>query len=123
MFHFGCKFFLNFRRLGLSDKSEVKSAEEEVNEYLIKAIDARSIDRLRTDHCKKICLTFKKEEIEKKYCTEPDPMLKIYFYCSMILYFGIMSIQILIFPRWVRGSEDDDVLSFENLYPFSSTPT
>lgn len=86
----------------------MKSAEEEVNEYLIKAIDARSIDRLRTDHCKKICLTFKKEEIEKKYCTEPDPMLKIYFYCSMILYFGIMSIQILIFPSdtynfWVFG--------------------
>jgi adenylate cyclase 5 len=84
-------------RIGMNDMNEVKSAEEEVNEYLLKAIDARSIDRLRLDHCKKYNLTFKKDEIERKYCNEPDPMLKIYFYCSGLCFVGIATIEILAF--------------------------
>lgn len=40
----------------------------------MRAIDARSIDRLRAEHCKNILLTFRKPEIEdkvslKKLCT------------------------------------------------------
>ena len=30
----------------------LKDTEEEVNDYLGRAIDARSIDRLRAEHCK-----------------------------------------------------------------------
>lgn len=85
-------------KLGANDKGDIKSAEEEVNEYLVKAIDARSIDRLRLDHCKKFFLTFKNDQIEKKYCREPDPMLRVYFYCTIIIFFGILLIQILSYP-------------------------
>ncbi|XP_055643099.1 adenylate cyclase type 6 isoform X2 [Toxorhynchites rutilus septentrionalis] len=98
----------HWSKMGFNDKQEPKSTEEEVNEYLIKAIDARSIDRLRLDHCKRFHLTFIKDEIEKKYCREPDPMLNVYFYCSIIIFFGIMSIQVLVFSMdrysyWVYG--------------------
>lgn len=84
--------------LGLIDKQGVKSPEEEVNEYLVKAIDARSIDRLRLEHCKRFFLTFKDSSIEKKYCQEPDPMLRTYFYCTIIISFGILVIQLLSYP-------------------------
>ncbi|XP_058824990.1 adenylate cyclase type 6 isoform X2 [Topomyia yanbarensis] len=98
----------HWSKMGFNDKQEPKSTEEEVNEYLIKAIDARSIDRLRLDHCKRFHLTFIKDDIERKYCREPDPMLNVYFYCSIIIFFGIMLIQVLIFPMdqpsyWVYG--------------------
>ena len=36
----------------------------QVNDYLARAIDARSIDRLRTEHCKRFFLTFRDKEIE-----------------------------------------------------------
>lgn len=63
-FHF---IFIN--RLGFSDANEsFKDPEDEVNEYLMRAIDARSIDRLRSEHCKSILLTFKQNIIEKKVC-------------------------------------------------------
>ncbi|XP_021704524.1 adenylate cyclase type 6 isoform X2 [Aedes aegypti] len=98
----------HWSKMGFNDKQEPKSTEEEVNEYLIKAIDARSIDRLRLDHCKRFHLTFIKEDIERKYCREPDPMLNVYFYSSIIIFLGIMSIQVLVFPMdhytyWVYG--------------------
>lgn len=54
-----------------TEKHDKKSPEEELNEYLIKAIDARSIDRLRSDFCNKFFLTFKNDVIEKKYSLEP----------------------------------------------------
>lgn len=86
-------------KLGICDKQDVKTAEEEeVNLYLVKAIDARSIDRLRSDHCKRFFLTFKDEKIEKKYCQEPDPMLRTYFYCTIIISIGILLIQVLSYP-------------------------
>lgn len=37
-----------------------------MNEYLMRAIDARSIDRLRSEHCQSVLLSFKKASIEKK---------------------------------------------------------
>lgn len=85
-------------KAGTNDKQDVKSAEEEVNEYLVKAIDARSIDRLRSDHCKAFFLTFKDKKIEEKYCQEPDPMLRTYFYCTIIISIGILLIQLLSYP-------------------------
>lgn len=85
-------------KLGNIDKQDVKSPEEEVNDYLVKAIDARSIDRLRSDHCKRFFLTFKDDKIEKKYGLEPDPMLRTYFYCTIIISIGILLIQLLSYP-------------------------
>lgn len=83
-----------------TEKQDNKSPDEELNEYLIKAIDARSIDRLRTDFCNKFFLTFKNDVIEKKYSLEPDPMLQTYFRCTIILSIGILLIQILSYSMW-----------------------
>ena len=43
-----------------------KNTAEEVNDYLGRAIDARSIDRLRSDHCKRFLLTFRDPKVEVK---------------------------------------------------------
>ncbi|XP_078064400.1 adenylate cyclase type 5-like, partial [Mustelus asterias] len=45
---------------------EALNPEDEVDEFLGRAIDARSIDRLRSEHVKKFLLTFRKSELEKK---------------------------------------------------------
>ncbi|ESO82178.1 hypothetical protein LOTGIDRAFT_135033 [Lottia gigantea] len=50
--------------LGL-DQTE-KDPEAEVNEYLGRAIDARSIERLRSEHVKGFFLSFRKKELEDK---------------------------------------------------------
>ena len=56
-----------FFRLGIqSDIESDKNTTEEVNDYLGRAIDARSIDRLRTEHCKRFLLTFREPSIEAK---------------------------------------------------------
>lgn len=44
--------------------------EDEVDEFLGRAIDARSIDRLRKDHVKKFLLTFQTSSLEKKVHAE-----------------------------------------------------
>ena len=41
-----------------------------MNDYLARAIDARSIDRLRAEHCRRWLLTFRKPEIESKVCAK-----------------------------------------------------
>ena len=53
-------------RLGIGPgrEEDEKNTEEEVNDYLARAIDARSIDRLRTEHCKRFFLSFRDKEIE-----------------------------------------------------------
>lgn len=45
---------------------EVKDPDEEVNEYLGRAIDARSIDRLRSEHVNVFPLKFLKPDLEEK---------------------------------------------------------
>lgn len=53
-------------RLGFGDNMEVKDPDEEVNEYLGRAIDARSIDRLRSEHVNVFPLKFLKPDLEEK---------------------------------------------------------
>lgn len=53
-------------RLGFGEAIEEKNPEDEVNDYLMRAIDARSIDRLRSEHCRAFVLTFKKPGVETK---------------------------------------------------------
>lgn len=45
---------------------EALHPEDEVDEFLGRAIDARSIDQLRKDHVKKFLLTFQTASLEKK---------------------------------------------------------
>ena len=51
--------------------------EDEVDEFLGRAIDARSIDQLRKDHVKKFLLTFQTSSLEKKV----DPKTPDYCLC------------------------------------------
>lgn len=45
---------------------EALHPEDEVDEFLGRAIDARSINQLRKDHVKKFLLTFQTPSLEKK---------------------------------------------------------
>lgn len=45
---------------------ESMNPEDEVDEFLGRAIDARSIDRLRSEHVRKFLLTFREPDLEKK---------------------------------------------------------
>lgn len=49
---------------------EAMNPEDEVDEFLGRAIDARSIDQLRKDHVKKFLLTFQTSSLEKKVPTD-----------------------------------------------------
>lgn len=77
-------------RLGFGDHYDTKNPEDEVNEYLGRAIDARSIDKLRSDHVKAFFLTFRKKDLEEKVCT-----LCIYMYLRNVDH-GVYCLKLLI---------------------------
>lgn len=78
-------------KLGFGENVECeKDPEDEVNEYLMRAIDARSIDRLRAEHCTPFILTFRRPDIEEKYSRERDRMLSAYFVCSGFVYMVVV---------------------------------
>ena len=52
-------------RLGFG-QHEKKDPDDEVNDYLGRAIDARSVDRLQSDHVKQFILTFREPELEER---------------------------------------------------------
>ncbi|KAE8742972.1 hypothetical protein FOCC_FOCC011402 [Frankliniella occidentalis] len=82
-------------KLGFGDSLDEKDPQEEVNDYLMRAIDARSIDRLRAE-CRNFLLTFKNADIEKKYSKERDRMLSTYFVCSVIIMGTICSLLLIL---------------------------
>ncbi|EEB11764.1 adenylate cyclase, putative [Pediculus humanus corporis] len=82
--------------LGKPETIEEKDPEDEVNEYLMRAIDARSIDRLRSEHCTHFFLTFRKKSIEEKYSREKDRMLTTYYVCSLWIFSCLSLIQLII---------------------------
>ncbi|XP_028991761.1 adenylate cyclase type 5 isoform X2 [Betta splendens] len=72
--------------------------EDEVDEFLGRAIDARSIDRLRSEHVKKFLLTFREPDLEKKYSKQVDSRFGAYVACASLVFLFICCIQILIVP-------------------------
>ncbi|XP_050418343.2 adenylate cyclase type 5 isoform X2 [Patella vulgata] len=84
-------------KLGL-DNLEGKNPEEEVNEYLARAIDARSIERLRSEHVKGFFLTFLKKDLEEKYCKVRDVMFASHLCCVCLIYFCVCAVQLTIVP-------------------------
>ncbi|XP_078465274.1 adenylate cyclase type 5 [Lampetra planeri] len=80
---------------------EALSPDDEVNEFLGRAIDARSIDRLRSEHVKKILLTFRKPELEEKYSQEVDDRFGSYVGCAFIVFLFICFVQITATPHSV----------------------
>ncbi|XP_034741245.1 adenylate cyclase type 5 [Etheostoma cragini] len=72
--------------------------EDEVDEFLGRAIDARSIDRLRSEHVKKFLLTFREHDLEKKYSKQVDSRFGAYVACASLVFLFICFIQIIIVP-------------------------
>lgn len=60
---------LLFRHFIFRNTQENLNPEDEVDEFLGRAIDARSIDRLRSEHVKKFLLTFREPDLERKVRT------------------------------------------------------
>ncbi|NWT06102.1 ADCY6 cyclase, partial [Mionectes macconnelli] len=78
---------------------EALNPEDEVDEFLSRAIDARSIDQLRKDHVKKFLLTFQTPELEKKYSKKIDDRFGGYVACTLLVFCFICCLQILVFPH------------------------
>ncbi|XP_056094604.1 adenylate cyclase type 6 isoform X1 [Rhinichthys klamathensis goyatoka] len=96
-----------FRQMGIDEASskdnrcaqEALNPEDEVDEFLGRAIDARSINQLRKDHVKKFLLTFQTPLLEKKYSKKVDDRFGGYVACTLLVFCFIVSIQIIIFPH------------------------
>ncbi|XP_034393322.1 adenylate cyclase type 6-like isoform X2 [Cyclopterus lumpus] len=96
-----------FRQMGIDEASskdnrcaqEALNPEDEVDEFLGRAIDARSIDQLRKDHVKKFLLTFQAADLEKKYSKKVDDRFGGYVACTLLVFCCICFIQIIIFPK------------------------
>ncbi|NXB26680.1 ADCY6 cyclase, partial [Rhagologus leucostigma] len=78
---------------------EALNPEDEVDEFLSRAIDARSIDQLRKDHVKKFLLTFQTPELEKKYSKKVDDRFGGYVACTLLVFCFICCLQVLVFPH------------------------
>ncbi|KAK5923627.1 hypothetical protein CgunFtcFv8_000578 [Champsocephalus gunnari] len=96
-----------FRQMGIDEASskdnrcaqEALNPEDEVDEFLGRAIDARSIDQLRKDHVKKFLLTFTDINLEKKYSKKVDDRFGGYVACTLLVFCCICCIQIIVFPN------------------------
>ncbi|OQV18571.1 Adenylate cyclase type 5 [Hypsibius exemplaris] len=80
----------------LSEKEVVKNPEDDIHDYLSKAIDARSLDRLRTEHCKKLTLTFRDPKAEKKYSGTRDKRFRSYAIGATLLGFVVSGLHLLL---------------------------
>ncbi|KAM8933344.1 adenylate cyclase type 5 isoform 2-T2 [Pelodytes ibericus] len=92
------------KRMGFEDPKdknlqENMNPEDEVDEFLGRAIDARSIDRLRSEHVRKFLLTFHEPDLEKKYSKQVDDRFGAYVACSFIVFLFICFVQITIVPH------------------------
>ncbi|KAJ8283061.1 hypothetical protein COCON_G00055800 [Conger conger] len=92
------------KRMGFEDPKDKNTQEnlnpeDEVDEFLGRAIDARSIDRLRSEHVKKFLLTFREPDLEKKYSKQVDSRFGAYVACASLVFLFICLIQIIVVPR------------------------
>ncbi|KAJ7407872.1 Adenylate cyclase type 5 [Willisornis vidua] len=92
------------KRMGFEDPKdkstqESMNPEDEVDEFLGRAIDARSIDRLRSEHVRKFLLTFREPDLEKKYSKQVDDRFGAYVACASLVFLFICFVQIIIVPQ------------------------
>ncbi|XP_010878028.1 adenylate cyclase type 5 isoform X2 [Esox lucius] len=92
------------KRMGFEDPKDKNTQEnlnpeDEVDEFLGRAIDARSIDRLRSEHVKKFLLTFREPDLEKKYSKQVDSRFGAYVACVSLVFLFICFIQAIIVPH------------------------
>ncbi|XP_061683903.1 adenylate cyclase type 6-like [Syngnathoides biaculeatus] len=96
-----------FRQMGIDEAStkdnrcaqEALNPEDEVDEFLGRAIDARSIDQLRKDHVKNFLLTFQTTELEKKYSKKVDDGFGGYVACALLVFCCICIIQSIVLKK------------------------
>ncbi|XP_069111394.1 adenylate cyclase type 5-like [Argopecten irradians] len=88
-------------KLGFGDHFESKNPEDEVNEYLGRAIDARSIEKLRSDHVTTFFLTFRKKDLEEKYSKVRDTMFTSHLCCTLLILMCIAAIQLVILHQTI----------------------
>ncbi|KAF7709427.1 adenylate cyclase type 5 isoform X4 [Silurus meridionalis] len=91
------------KRMGFEDPKDKNTQEnlnpeDEVDEFLGRAIDARSIDRLRSEHVKKFLLTFREPDLEKKYSKQVDTRFGAYVACATLVFLFICFIQLVVVP-------------------------
>uniref|UniRef100_A0A673N0B7 adenylate cyclase n=1 Tax=Sinocyclocheilus rhinocerous TaxID=307959 RepID=A0A673N0B7_9TELE len=79
------------RSFSRTKDSKALNPEDEVDEFLGRAIDARSIDQLRKDHVKKFLLTFQTPFLEKKYSKKVDDRFGGYVACTLVIYICYVS--------------------------------
>ncbi|KAK7881672.1 hypothetical protein WMY93_030081 [Mugilogobius chulae] len=77
---------------------EAMNPEDEVDEFLSRAIDARSIDQLRKDHVKKFLLTFQTSSLEKKHARHVGIYISIFIILANILFICAIYSCIKLFP-------------------------
>uniref|UniRef100_A0A671X6V1 Adenylate cyclase type 5 n=1 Tax=Sparus aurata TaxID=8175 RepID=A0A671X6V1_SPAAU len=80
-----------FRHFIFRNTQENLNPEDEVDEFLGRAIDARSIDRLRSEHVKKFLLTFREPDLEKKYSKQVDSRFGAYVACASLVFLFIFT--------------------------------
>uniref|UniRef100_A0A9J8D1T2 Adenylate cyclase type 6 n=1 Tax=Cyprinus carpio carpio TaxID=630221 RepID=A0A9J8D1T2_CYPCA len=78
---------------------EALNPEDEVDEFLGRAIDARSIDQLRKDHVKKFLLTFQTPILEKKYSKKVDDRFGGYVACTLVVFY-IYLLYVIYILNW-----------------------
>uniref|UniRef100_A0A8C1LC08 adenylate cyclase n=1 Tax=Cyprinus carpio TaxID=7962 RepID=A0A8C1LC08_CYPCA len=96
--HWTDRLVLLSRHFIFRNTQENLNPEDEVDEFLGRAIDARSIDRLRSEHVKKFLLTFREPDLEKKYSKQVDSRFGAYVACASLVFLFICFIQIVIVP-------------------------
>uniref|UniRef100_A0A8D0HMX8 Adenylate cyclase type 5 n=1 Tax=Sphenodon punctatus TaxID=8508 RepID=A0A8D0HMX8_SPHPU len=87
------------KRMVKTNTQESMNPEDEVDEFLGRAIDARSIDRLRSEHVRKFLLTFREPDLEKKYSKQVDDRFGAYVACASLVFLFICFVQITIVPH------------------------
>nr|XP_039261121.1 adenylate cyclase type 6-like isoform X1 [Styela clava] len=82
----------------ISDEQTYGRAEEDVNDFLNRAIDDQSLDILRSGHMSTFFLTFKDKDQEKEYLHNHDQQFPLYATFGLIIYIHIIIIQAIMIP-------------------------
>uniref|UniRef100_A0A673YRF9 Adenylate cyclase type 6 n=1 Tax=Salmo trutta TaxID=8032 RepID=A0A673YRF9_SALTR len=96
------------------DSKEALNPEDEVDEFLGRAIDARSIDQLRKDHVKRFLLTFQTKDLENKFSKKVDDRFGGYVACALLV-FCFISLKRIISS--LSRSPPSPSLSSSQLFP------
>ncbi|XP_023225852.1 Ca(2+)/calmodulin-responsive adenylate cyclase-like isoform X1 [Centruroides sculpturatus] len=81
--------------------SSISQPTNRVNKYLAQAIEARSVDREKTNHVNRVTLCFRDKEREKQYHEEKDHGFVNSIACTLGVLVILGVVQILVLPRTI----------------------